>query len=343
MRVEGGATTISWIPSEAMPGLLKLPFEMGVSHYDDPPPERLEDLQALRQADRFRFANQVHAWIEVDGGGRITGHGQDGGGHIGVTTLRLGKAAMAIQAVALPDLRPQPEVHTDHVRFVQSAGGRTGAPMPRRVRRKPFVQLISPWAFTTIAVTLHADGHVERELIDASRFPRHWLYDERGALMGKTGVIDFKTWAAESFGDHTPWGDVRSPALVTAVETALERELSVTIMRGGAKPAIRALAEGETLVEQGQEGRELFLLLDGVLSVEVDSDPLVELGPGAVVGERALLEGGRRTATLRAVTPCKVAVADHTQVDREALEELASGHRREERGRDPGAPAMDQV
>ena len=54
------------------------------------------------------------------------------------------------------------------------------------------------------------------------------------------------------------------------------------------------------LTEQGQQGDEVFLLLDGVLAVEVDGEPLADVGPGAILGERAALEGGARTSTLRA-------------------------------------------
>jgi CRP-like cAMP-binding protein len=116
---------------------------------------------------------------------------------------------------------------------------------------------------------------------------------------------------------------------VTAVETALERVLSVQIMRAGIEPEIRTLAAGETLVHQGEPGAHLFLLLDGVLVVEVDDTAVAEIGPGAVLGERSILEGGLRTSTLRALTPAKVAVASVEQIDRETLEELAKGHRRE--------------
>ncbi|HVR13378.1 MAG TPA: hypothetical protein VMS41_06340, partial [Gaiellaceae bacterium] len=70
MRVEGSVTAISWIPSEAIEGLPKLPFELGVGHYDEPPPDRLEqgDLGRLRDADRFREANLLEAWIDVEDG-----------------------------------------------------------------------------------------------------------------------------------------------------------------------------------------------------------------------------------------------------------------------------------
>ncbi len=142
--------------------------------------------------------------------------------------------------------------------------------------------------------------------------------------------MDFEEWYHHAFGTHSPWGDEDSPAVVSAVETALERELSVTLMRGGTRPNVQKVRKGVTLVRQGEWGEELFLLLDGVLSVEVDGEPLAEVGPGAILGERAVLEGGQRTSTLRAVTACRVAVATRDAIDKAALAELSEGHRREE-------------
>jgi CRP-like cAMP-binding protein len=84
------------------------------------------------------------------------------------------------------------------------------------------------------------------------------------------------------------------------------------------------------LTQQGDEATELFVLLDGMVSVEVDGRDLGDLGPGAVVGERALLDGGRRTATLRAITPLRVAAAPAASVSLEALHELTPQHHRED-------------
>jgi hypothetical protein len=331
MRIESSVTSVSWIPSEAVKGLAtKLTFDMGIAHYDAPLPEVIDDLEALREADAFRFANELRAWIEVEDG-RIVDHGHSGQGLIGSSTLRLGKREVTFEAFALPDLRPEPEVGPTSVRFVQTAGGRTGLPAPRRVRRKPFVQFRAPLAWSTLALTIHADGSSEHELVGASPFPRHWIYDADGKLVAKTGLIDFSTWYRRAFGKHSPWGDEDSPALVTEVETALERLLSSAVMRGGRKPSVRKIKEGHTLTEQGEAGDELFLLLDGVLRVEVDGERLAELGPGAILGERAILEGGLRTCTLRAVTPCKVAVAGAGELDPDALAELSKSHRREEK------------
>jgi hypothetical protein len=244
--------------------------------------------------------------------------------------VAFGPRKLNFPALPLPDLRPEP-TRSDHaIRFVQTTGGRVAFPLPRKVSRPPFVQISPPLVWTTLALTLHADGRVEQEVVGASPFPRHWIYDERGALIKKSGMADFKTWADEIFGAKTPWGTEDSPAIVTEVETALERELSKSIMRGGVKPKIRKIEAGQSLVEQGQPGDELFLLLDGVLSVEVDGKALAEIGPGAILGERALLEGGKRTATLRAVTASRVSVATADQVAPEALAEVARGHRRED-------------
>ncbi len=332
MRYESSVTSLSWIPSEAVVGSTRLPFDAGVAHYDQPPPDVLGDLDELRQADRFRFANRLAAWVEVDRAGKITNAGYSGGGQIGSTTVRVGGLSHVFQAVALPDIQRKPERGVDWRRFVQTAGGRTGMPAPRRVRRAPFVQWQAPLAWTTLSLTLHADGRAEGELIGASRFPRHWVYDREGRLTSKSGLIDFKDWYRKSFGTHTPWGDQESTALVTAVESALERSLSAQLMRGAAKPRIRKVKAGTYLVRQGEKGSDVYLVLDGVLRVEVDGERLAECGPGALLGERAHLEGGARTSSLVAVTACRVASVPAEALDRASLEELSAGHRREDLG-----------
>jgi hypothetical protein len=329
LRIESSVTSVSWIPSEAIEGFAKLPFEAGLTHYDQAPPDKLDDLDEWRRNDRFREANELRAFIEVEDG-RIVEFGHLGRGYLGSTTARLGPAHVTFPGVGLPNLRPEPVAGPTSVRFVQTVGGRMGVPMPRPVPRKPYFQIWSAIAWTTLALTINADGSSAYELVGASPFPRHWIYDDSGKLVAKSGTIDFKTWFNDSFGEHTPWGDHDSPALATAAETALERQLSQTIMGAGKKPEIRILQPGEILVEQGQEGQELFLLLDGVLAVIVDGQEISEIGPGGVLGERAILEGGKRTSTLRAVTRCRVAVTSAEQLDQAALAEVATGHRRED-------------
>jgi len=166
--------------------------------------------------------------------------------------VRLGPAAIRFAAVHLPDIQQPPEVGPSSVRFVQTVGGRMGIPTPRPVKRKPFAQFWPSIAWSTLELTINADGTSSRGLTGASPFPRHWVYDEAGALTEKSGLIDFKTWADHCFGEGTPWGSYESPALVTSVESALERQLGTTIMRGGAKPKIRTLDAGAALTRRAR-------------------------------------------------------------------------------------------
>ncbi len=325
-RHESSVTALSWIPSEAIEGLSKIPFELGVTHYDQPPPDQIDDIDALRRADRFREANELRAFIEVEDG-RIADHGYLGGGQIGSTTVRLGPAAIRFAAVQLPDIQQPAEVGPTSVRFVQTVGGRMGIPTPRPVSRKPFVQFWPSIAWSTLELTINADGTSSRSLAGASPFPRHWVYDDAGMVIAKSGLIDFKAWADHCFGAGTPWGSYDSSALVSTVESALERELATTIMGGGAKPKIRTLKTGEALTTQGEAATDVYLVLDGMFDVEVDGGVVAEIGPGAVVGERAALEGGLRTATLRAATRAKVATIAPDQLSATERERLAAGRR----------------
>jgi hypothetical protein len=323
MRIESSVTSVSWIPKGATEGFNRLTFGLlRVAHFDPPPPDVLGDLDELLATTSVRFVNRLEAWIEVEDG-RVVDAGQGGGGRSGRTRVGYGPASIAFASAPMPDLRPDPEIGPTWARFTQTAGGVIGIPTPRRVRHPPYVQITPSIPWTTLALTIHADGTSEQRLTGASSFPRHWVYDHTGRLVAKSGFIDYDTWWREAFGTHTPWGDEESAPIVTAVESALERQLSVAVI--DAKPRFRRLQAGRTLVRQGEQGQELFLLFDGVLQVEVDGQPVTQVGPGAILGEMALLQDGRRTATLRAVTPCRVAVVPRDQIDRQALEEIARG------------------
>ena len=43
MRLESSVLSVSWIPSQAISGLPRLPFDLGITHYDDPPPDEVID------------------------------------------------------------------------------------------------------------------------------------------------------------------------------------------------------------------------------------------------------------------------------------------------------------
>ena len=330
MRFESSVTSVSWIPSESVSGMFKAGFAVGASRFDDPPPEVLHDLDVLFAAEGFRFANRLVAWIKVDDG-RITDAGYVGRGYISCTRSGWGPhREVRFQPAEFPQIRTEPEITATGARFSQTTGGRTGAPMPRPVSGKPYFQWLAPTVWTTLALTIGTDGSARGEMPGASPFPRHWIYDQQGKLIAKSGLADYREWMRTAHGQHSPWGLEDSQPLVAVAESALERQLSATIMRGGAKPAVRKLAKGAVLTEQGERGDDIYLLLDGVLTVWVDGIQVGELGPGAVVGELAVLEDGRRTATLRAVTGCVIAAAASNQIDRDSLASLAEAHHQED-------------
>jgi hypothetical protein len=330
MRIVKSVTSVTWIPSEAIEGMPKLPFELGITHYDDPPPDRIQEgeLEALRAADRFREANELRAWIEVDDG-KIIDSGYSGGAHVGSTRVKVGPKTLSFAGVKYPLIQHEPERGPDWVKFVQSAGGRMGLPAPRRVRGKPFLQIASASAWTTLQLIIYADATAKYTLAGASPFPRHWIYDDDGKLVEKSGTVDFERWWRESFGPNMPWGGEDSPAVLAAAESELERELSRVVMTQPEGLERRELGEGEALVEQDQPGTELYLVLDGMLDVEVDGEIVAEVGPGAILGVRASLEGGLRSATLRAATHCRVVVIPEELLDQSELAAIASGQRRE--------------
>jgi len=335
MRVESSMLSLSWIPSDSVSGWLRAGFDGGLAHYDNPPVDTLttlDQVHRLRADDRFRFVNHLSAWAEFDELGTPLewGFAPESGIVMGSTTVRVTSVGATFGGYALPVLQQEPVVEQGSVHFTQTVGGRTGVPLPRPVPHAPFVLWQAPIVWTTLALTLRSDGSTEIAMPGASAFPRHWVYGPDGALTLKSGLTDLDSWMAHSFGPRTPWGEQDSEALVVEAETALERQLSEGIMRGNGRPEIRRTPAGTTITTQGEPGEEIYLVLDGVLDVVVDDRQVAQVGPGAVLGERAVLEGGVRTSTLTAVTPVRLAVAGADRLDVESLRAVAELHRRED-------------
>lgn len=335
MRIESSVISLSWIPSESVRGWMKSGFDLGLAHYDAPPVDRLggrEDVERLRSDDRFRFSNVLEAWAEFDDAGQPTAwdYGPGSGLVMGSTTVRVASVGATFSGYSLPTIRLDPDVGEDSVRFVQTVGGRTGVPLPRPVPHAPFVLWHAPIVWTTLSLTLGADGSAAVAMPGASAFPRHWVFGPDGALRLKSGLTDLQSWLAHSFGPRTPWSGHDTEALVTEAESAAERQLSERIMRGGRSPEVRRLPSGTVVTRQGEPGAEVFLVLDGVLAVDVDGTEVAQVGPGGVIGERAVLEGGLRTSTLTALTPVRLAVAAAADLDLDKLREISALHRREE-------------
>ena len=81
------------------------------------------------------------------------------------------------------------------------------------------------------------------------------------------------------------------------------------------------LAAGDALVRQGEDADSLFVILEGRLAVVLEREgeqeqQVSELGAGNVVGEIALIAGGKRSATVRAAEPSTLARLSASALDR---------------------------
>ena len=68
------------------------------------------------------------------------------------------------------------------------------------------------------------------------------------------------------------------------------------------------MTTGTMLADQGQTGREAFVVLDGTVAVKRNGRKVASLGPGSIVGELSLLDHGPRTATVTCETECSIFV-----------------------------------
>jgi CRP-like cAMP-binding protein len=65
---------------------------------------------------------------------------------------------------------------------------------------------------------------------------------------------------------------------------------------------------GEVLCKEGDTGQEFFVIVDGKTEITSKGKPVAARGGGDFVGEIALLEDTKRTATVTAKTPLRVFV-----------------------------------
>ena len=77
----------------------------------------------------------------------------------------------------------------------------------------------------------------------------------------------------------------------------------------------RHFAAGDELCRQDDAETHGFVLVDGEAAVVVDGEHVATAGAGDVVGELSMLGTGRRTATLRALTPVHALLIEPDEID----------------------------
>lgn len=102
------------------------------------------------------------------------------------------------------------------------------------------------------------------------------------------------------------------------------------------------VAAGNDIIEQGDYGSTIGVILDGRATVWRDGTQVAELGAGDCFGELALLappsDSGHRTASIRADVDCRVDTLSESDLNAElselpnvarALRDLGESHRSE--------------
>ena len=73
------------------------------------------------------------------------------------------------------------------------------------------------------------------------------------------------------------------------------------------------VAEGTTLMREGERAGEFFVIIDGSVRVEKGGQTIAHLGAGDFLGEIALVDGGPRTATAVVESPSRLLVVAHRE------------------------------
>ena len=84
--------------------------------------------------------------------------------------------------------------------------------------------------------------------------------------------------------------------------------------------------EGGVITEQGEVGREAYLVTSGEVQVLVNGQPIATVGRGSVLGEMALLDLRPRSASLVARTPVTLIAYDARQF-RKILDDMPADAR----------------
>ena len=71
-----------------------------------------------------------------------------------------------------------------------------------------------------------------------------------------------------------------------------------------------AVGPGDFLFREGESGDKMYVLLEGSAEIMVGDLVVEAAGPGALLGEMALIDNSPRTACVVAKTPCRLAEVD---------------------------------
>ena len=153
-------------------------LRLGITHYDPPPPDRGHGLggAAARPTASASPTSSGLRSPSTEGGGSSTA-GTRAAGSWGRPWCNLGPSSTVSRPSNCPTSSTSPSAATAGCASSRPAAAAPVCPHRGGSGVSPFVQWQAPLVWTTLSLTLHADGRTEYALIGASRFPRHWVYD----------------------------------------------------------------------------------------------------------------------------------------------------------------------
>jgi CRP/FNR family transcriptional regulator, cyclic AMP receptor protein len=147
---------------------------------------------------------------------------------------------------------------------------------------------------------------------------------------------------------HTPSTERQEHRVSNREQRALVDELAkLPNLRECSKDDLRALAEagrvvtlpdGWAFVREGTPADAAYILLEGEAHVLLGREVVDSIGPGAILGEMAYLDGGQRHATVATHGRVRAVRLDYDELDsllkkRKGLENVLRAADREHRGR----------
>ena len=116
-------------------------------------------------------------------------------------------------------------------------------------------------------------------------------------------------------------GAERAPTFVDALPPEVVKRLAAT-------GYLLTVGAGDLITREGIDQREMYVILEGLCSVEAAGRRVALLEKGELFGEVAFFRGsGERTASVRAVTPCRLLVLRRKSLDELAKNDPDASHR----------------
>jgi CRP-like cAMP-binding protein len=107
---------------------------------------------------------------------------------------------------------------------------------------------------------------------------------------------------------------------VARTDTKIERLRQIPLFQGCNKPTLEEIGrlvdqvdvpDGYTLIREGAFGEQFILIIDGQVRIDRGGQTIRRMGPGEFLGEIALIDKGRTTATATTEGPARLFIVGH--------------------------------